>query len=261
MITEITKIISLILAISLASERLVAFLKTLIPWLASNQTPGPPVDPKTEKIRKLVVMGIAFLAAWLTAGFLSDPGTGYIFGKITLIPDKFHLPCVIVGLLASGGSAFWANLLGYFKGLKDISTQKVIEQKLTNYENLQAFVSGKDDFTRAKWFKKSARDRENEKVITFLVKFYDGKGGIIFFDAAGSMGAGKTINSDNGGSQSFTVTQAPGLQRINVTGNAPNGGKITVEVQDADGNVLTSADNNVFDQQIIDSYIQPYTVK
>jgi len=95
--------------------------------------------------------------------------------------------------------------------------------------------------------------------ITFTVKFYDGKGGICFFDV--SMGNdGKCINSDDGDTQSFTVNQAPGIQIIVVTGSAPNGGKITVEVTDARGNVLTTADDNSFSGNIIKSFIKPYTL-
>lgn len=101
----------------------------------------------------------------------------------------------------------------------------------------------------------------NTKQITFNVKFYDGKGGIWFFDYQGSMGTGVKVNSDQGDNQSFTVNQTLGDQLINVSGNAPNGGKITVEVSDSDGNIITPASKNVFDGHIIDSFIQPYTVK
>ena len=63
LITEITKLVSIILAISLASERLVTFLKTLIPWLAEPAPTVPsatPILPKDDKARRVTVMFIAF---------------------------------------------------------------------------------------------------------------------------------------------------------------------------------------------------------
>ena len=100
------------------------------------------------------------------------------------------------------------------------------------------------------------------KPITFEVKFFDGQGGICFFDDEKSMGGnGKCIDSQNGGSQTFTVNQTLGSKSVVVTGSAPAGGKITVEVKDEQGTVLTPANKNVFTQSIINSFIKTYIVK
>lgn len=112
---DLTKLVTLILAISISGERLVTFLKTLIPWLSS-----PPPSPTgrvgtSEVIRQVVVMIIAFLACWLTAE-IADVST----------PIKPSL----LGLLASGGSAFWTNILSYVKGVKDIKTQEGLQAKI-----------------------------------------------------------------------------------------------------------------------------------
>ena len=113
---------------------------------------------------------------------------------------------------------------------------------------------------KLKYFQAFMGEEGGLKPITYTVKFYNGRGGICFFDYKGSMGGGKCINSDDGGTQSFTVNQILGDQSIVVTGNAPSGRKITVEVRDAQGTALSSASDNIFDQDIIDSYIKSYTV-
>jgi len=112
--TALTQLVTLILAISIAGERLVTFLKTLIPWLASPP-PSATAAIKDDIARQVTVMIIAFLACWLTAE---------IAGVDTIIKPP------ILGLLASGGSAFWTNILSYVKGAKDIKTQQGIQAKI-----------------------------------------------------------------------------------------------------------------------------------
>ena len=138
MITEISKLVSIILAISLASERLVVFLKTLIPWLADKPATDQSVYPKNDTVRRIIVMLIAFLAAWLTSGFLAEAGKPFGFGYIK-ISDQLFLPCGIMGLLASGGSAFWTNILAYTSAAKDINNQKVVQEKVNTKSQIQAF--------------------------------------------------------------------------------------------------------------------------
>lgn len=126
-VTDIIKFISLILAISVAGERLVTFLKTLVPPLAGPSPADPPPYPQADRPRAVAVMAIAFLAAWLTSGFLAK--SDFMLGKIEIVPG-FDLPCYFMGILASGGSAFWTNVLGYFKAIKDISTQKSEQERI-----------------------------------------------------------------------------------------------------------------------------------
>jgi hypothetical protein len=127
--TALINLLTLIMAISLASERLVTFLKTLIPYLAGDPL-SKPTDPRTtDRVRQLIVMVITFLAAWLTTFLIpmtNDPKSPII-----------HLPDWLLALLASGGSAFWNNILGYLKATKDINIQKNIQEKV----NTQAKVA------------------------------------------------------------------------------------------------------------------------
>ncbi len=132
-ITLLTKLITIVLAVSLASERLVTLLKTTFPALASpTVAPGAPVPPINgkERRRQIIVMAIAFLAAWLTASFLNK-GTFDPIGPYALSGD-FKIPIWVIGILASGGSAFWTSLLGYTRAVKDLSNQKVQANLNTN---------------------------------------------------------------------------------------------------------------------------------
>jgi hypothetical protein len=118
---KLTALITIVLAVSLATDRLVTLIKSLIPQLADD----PPVNPLVEENeqwkywRKIAVQVIAFLAAWLTCSFLADKESCDFIQCIT-ISDDFKLPVVVVALLSMGGSAFWSDLLGWAKAVKDI---------------------------------------------------------------------------------------------------------------------------------------------
>ena len=140
--TEITKLISIVLAISLASERLVTLIKTFFPSLASTTAdPGtgvpPPVAGKEQR-RQLLVMAIAFISAWLTASFCAKGGNFDPFGSIDIGPPATLIPVWVFGLLASGGSAFWTSLLGYVKAVKGVNTQTFLQQKMVTRAQFQS---------------------------------------------------------------------------------------------------------------------------
>ncbi|MBD1362388.1 hypothetical protein IDJ77_01080 [Mucilaginibacter sp. ZT4R22] len=132
-ISIIMKLVSIILAISLASERLVTFIKTLVPAL---NTPDPaPIPPYStqEKLRRFAVMILAFLAGWGAAAMMAKDPTGF-FGNLNVGLDtdsgKILIPCFIVGLMASGGSAFWAKILEYIKAVNEIKGQFATQEKM-----------------------------------------------------------------------------------------------------------------------------------
>jgi hypothetical protein len=125
--TDIIKLISLILAVSIASDRLVTLIKTILPFLAAAPATGQPEKSIPGIIKKVLLMAIAFGCGWLTASFLPQPIT---IGKI-------DIPVPVMGLLASGGSAFWTNVLGYVSGLKDLANQKAVQAKQAIAANQQ----------------------------------------------------------------------------------------------------------------------------
>lgn len=121
-----------LLAISLAAERLVVVAKTAITRLQSPEESdvksrtghGAKTRVLSERARRLWVLLIAFLSGWLTAGLLADGVSSvgsYLLALITghvAIAGK-SWPVIVVGVLASGGSAFWAQVVGYASAVKD----------------------------------------------------------------------------------------------------------------------------------------------
>jgi len=146
---KITTFITFILAVSLASERLVTIIKTIFPkWLAEeNKTPAMEVDLIKDRGRQITVIVLAYVSALLTTfavnEFKWDPIliTGYVKG--------FHP--AIIALMASGGSAFWNNLLGYTKAIKDIKIQEKASGTLRFHAQATALgVEAKDAGKTAK---------------------------------------------------------------------------------------------------------------
>ena len=139
----LSTMIALILAISLAAERLVAMLKNMLPWLRSsenntlisNQLGGGMSEAGMKGkmgivdfgyMRSQMVMALAFCASWFTAAFFAEGDSlitlNKFFGSVPLQSgDKpLEIPVILLALLASGGSEFWKNLLGYTKAMRDI---------------------------------------------------------------------------------------------------------------------------------------------
>jgi hypothetical protein len=101
--TKLTSVISLLVALSIASERLVDIIKGLVPWL--NQQRRKPVEEGWRKAALQVIAVIAGTTAWLAGP--SVPAHDFT-GKLAL------------GLLASGGSGFWNSILTYVTKAKDV---------------------------------------------------------------------------------------------------------------------------------------------
>jgi len=116
--TKLATIVSLLVALSVASERLVEIIKGLIPALNQENT-----DPTKEGWRKAGLQVLA-VAAGITTAFLASP----------VIPDIFIPKGVTgnlaLGLLASGGSGFWNSVLSYVTKAKDVKTAEADNKKL-----------------------------------------------------------------------------------------------------------------------------------
>jgi hypothetical protein len=135
-IDALNSIVAILLSISLAAERLVTIIKTLFPWLAvEKKAQAGEIDVSGDKWRRFVVQLIAFVASWVTSAFLADGGFSPLgvlkFGSGVNI---ISVPVIVVGLLASGGSAFWNGLLGYTKAVKDVRTNQAARESL-EYKN------------------------------------------------------------------------------------------------------------------------------
>ena len=107
--TKLTTVISLLIALSIASERLVDIIKGLVPWL--NQQRRKPAEEGWRKAALQILAVIAGITtAWLASAAIPK-GVG--------IPDDWT-GTLALGLLASGGSGFWNSLLPYVAKAKDL---------------------------------------------------------------------------------------------------------------------------------------------
>jgi hypothetical protein len=146
--SSLTSFVSVILAVSLASERLLTMVKAAFPWLAQEQkTDAKEVDLTRDRSRRLVLLAMAWVASWVAASFLvqGDWTVGSLFAQVAVSGAKdLGIPVPLVGLLASSGSAFWNNVLGITKEAKD--TRRVETASAALAFNAQAKAEGKQAF-------------------------------------------------------------------------------------------------------------------
>jgi len=120
-INKISVVVSLLIALSVASERLVAIIKGLVPFL--NQENADPI----KEGRRASALQILAVASGIVTTLLAGPAIGTIAG------DGLNSPVSLValGLLASGGSGFWNSIQGYVNQVKDIKKLEAKERKIT----------------------------------------------------------------------------------------------------------------------------------
>lgn len=108
--TDIGNAVSLLAALSVATERLVEIIKGSIPWLNA-----PAGDAKQEGWRQAALHVLAAVAGIVTAWMANSVITGTIPGQWLTGGG-----IIVIGLLASGGSGFWNSILSYVKATKDL---------------------------------------------------------------------------------------------------------------------------------------------
>lgn len=122
--TYLAGLVSLILALSVASERLVEIVKGFIPPL--NNAIAVTDDPKSkneEARRQAYLQILAVIAGVFTAFMARD----YIPKEIAAPTETWKI--IGMGLLASGGSGFWNSVLTYVTKVKDLKKVEAEEAK------------------------------------------------------------------------------------------------------------------------------------
>lgn len=119
-VTKLTAIIGVILALSIASERLVEIIKGFIPSLDKEA-----LDPKAEGRRRSYLQILAVFSGVLTAFLARD----YMPTEIAKPTESWSI--FGLGLLASGGSSFWNSVLAYVTKVKDIKKVEAETAKKT----------------------------------------------------------------------------------------------------------------------------------
>jgi hypothetical protein len=109
--------IQLLLALSIASERLVEIVKGLWPFLNNTNK-----DATKEGWRKATVQGLGVVSGIVTA-VLAQQWVGDAF------PDGWNTPVALlaIGLLISGGSGFWNVILSYLLQVKNLKKKEALK--------------------------------------------------------------------------------------------------------------------------------------
>lgn len=102
-------------ALSLATERLVVIIKTLFPTLGVERPPQVgKTNDESDRLRRLSVLGVAYACALVTGWLIADGWT------VSYGTQGRELAVPFVALLATGGSAFWAQVVSFASAAKDV---------------------------------------------------------------------------------------------------------------------------------------------
>jgi hypothetical protein len=118
-IGNLTAIVSILVALSVASERLVEIIKGLFSFLNTESS-----DPTKERLRRVALQALAVVAGIITA-LLAHPAIKDVVPGLS----SHWTGIVALGLLASGGSGFWNAILGYVLNVKDIKKAEAVQKK------------------------------------------------------------------------------------------------------------------------------------
>jgi hypothetical protein len=118
-IGSLTAIVSILVALSVASERLVEIIKGLFSFLNTESS-----DPTKERLRRVALQALAVVAGIITA-LLAHPAIKDVVPGLS----SHWTGIVALGLLASGGSGFWNAILGYVLNVKDIKKAEAVQKK------------------------------------------------------------------------------------------------------------------------------------
>jgi hypothetical protein len=113
---KLSTIVTLLVALSVASERLVEIIKGYFPSLNLELK-----DPKQEGRRKANLQFLAVVAGIVTALLARPVLPAGLPGGI--------LPTLALGLLASGGSGFWNSIQSYVLKLKELKKAQAESEK------------------------------------------------------------------------------------------------------------------------------------
>ncbi|MFB3885135.1 MAG: hypothetical protein ACE144_07885 [Thermodesulfobacteriota bacterium] len=120
---EITSIVALLGVMSLSVERVVEIIKNMVPFLAAIHP-----DAKKERWRR---SALHFLAAFVGAliAFVAQEQIQPLLPSIFKKTGEIGVfGCIVIGLLASGGSGFWNQSLAIVEEIK--KAKKLQVQKL-----------------------------------------------------------------------------------------------------------------------------------
>jgi hypothetical protein len=121
----LTDYITLLIPLSIATERVVDIIKNIIPWLRIVKK-----DSYHESWRMAFLQVIAIVVGSIIARWAS--------GILTNMPSNY----ILLGILASGGSGFWTSIQGYVSNIKEIKKADAITANVQTRLNVAAIANG-----------------------------------------------------------------------------------------------------------------------
>jgi hypothetical protein len=208
MIPEITKLVSLILGISVASDRLITLIKSIWPTLAAppgSAAPGPPSGE--ERKNRVILITISFGCCLISTELLYLSVKQFPF----INPQWAQLQLCLIALLATGGSSFWTNILGYLSALKDATNVKAFASKDQTEEHAISVIRTK-----------RRQPAQALTTVTFAAAFSGGPGTMAI-----EFATGESLDFDSDGTKTLQLPE--GENDFTVSGAAspgPGGGAV-----------------------------------
>jgi len=107
---SLPSVITLLIALSVAGERLVEIIKGMVPWLERDK------QNPSEEARRRAALQLMAVGAGIGIAALAWP----IAREVLPANQNAVTAPLALGLLSSGGSGFWHSILGYVVNLKDL---------------------------------------------------------------------------------------------------------------------------------------------
>jgi hypothetical protein len=120
---QLTVVVTILISLSIAVERVVEITKGFIPRLDKVND-----DPRREAVRRAILHVLA-CGAGIVISYFAYPVVSDAINA-TATPDRWG-SAIALGLLASGGSGFWNSILGYVGSLK---TMKAADAQIAKKE-------------------------------------------------------------------------------------------------------------------------------
>jgi hypothetical protein len=125
--------LGMILAVSIASERLVEIIKGYSKYLSSAHA-----DPQKESHRKAYIQLSSVVAGLFTAFLCAPVLASQFYIDSSEYSKERILFLVAIGLLASGGSGFWNAILGYVLEVKNMKKSAALNEKNKSDPSLES---------------------------------------------------------------------------------------------------------------------------
>lgn len=145
MLETLTSFVTVLLALSVASERLVELVKGMFPSL-NGQKPEADVERKRQLIIHWMSLGASFVVVFLAQDYIIETlhlGKSTDWSYLPLGPGQF----VVFSILSSGGSSVWNSILTYLLSLKNLKRQDAeTSQKVGNTDLAKSLPSSMPSF-------------------------------------------------------------------------------------------------------------------